>query len=52
MNSSDLTSFYYYLLIVTDLLPNNLSKYIYLDLDICFCKDLTELFNIDIKDNL
>ena len=52
MNSSDLTSFYYYLLIVTDLLPNNLSKCIYLDLDICFCKDLTELFNIDIKDNL
>ena len=51
MNSSDLTSFYYYLLIVTDLLPNNLSKYIYLDLDICFCKDLTELFNIDIKHN-
>ena len=51
MNSSNLTSFSYYRLIVADLLPNNLSKCIYLDLDICVCKDLTELFNIDIKDN-
>ena len=51
MNLSNLTSFSYYRLIVADLLPNNWSKCIYLDLDICVCKDLTELFNIDIKDN-
>ena len=51
MNSSNLTSSSYYRLIVADLLPNKLSKCIYLDLDICVCKDLTELFNIDIKDN-
>jgi lipopolysaccharide biosynthesis glycosyltransferase len=51
MNSSNLTSSSYYYLIVADLLPNDLSKCIYLDLDICFCKDLTELFNIDIEDN-
>ena len=51
MNSSNLTSSSYYRLIVADLLPNKLSKCIYLDLDICVCNDLTELFNIDIKDN-
>ena len=51
INSSDLTSFSYYRLIVADLLPNNWSKCIYLDLDICVCKDLTELFIIDLKDN-
>ena len=51
MNSSNLTSFSYYFLIVTNLSPNNLSKCIYQDLDLCFCKDLTELFNIDIKHN-
>ena len=51
INSSDLTSFSYYRLIVADLLPNNLNKCIYLDFDICVCKDLTELFIIDLKDN-
>ena len=41
----------YYLLLVGDLLSKELNKCIFLDVDICVCKDLSELFNIDIKDN-
>ena len=41
----------YYRLLVGDLLPKELDKCIFLDVDICVCKDLSELFNIDIKDN-
>ena len=41
----------YYRLLIGDLLPNEIDKCIYLDVDICVCKDLSELFNIDIKDN-
>ena len=41
----------FYRLLVGDLLPNEIDKCIYLDIDICVCKDLSELFNIDIKDN-
>ena len=41
----------YYRLLIGDLLPNEIDKCIYLDNDICACKDLSKLFNIDIKDN-
>lgn len=41
----------YYRLLIGELLPNEINKCIYLDSDICVCKDLSELFNIDIKDN-
>ena len=41
----------YYRLLIGDLLPNEIDKCIYLDNDICVCKDLSELYNIDIKDN-
>ena len=41
----------YYRLLVGDLLSKELNKCIFLDVDICVCKDLSELFNIDIKDN-
>ena len=41
----------YYRLLVGDLLPKELDKCIFLDVDICVCKDLSEIFNIDIKDN-
>ena len=33
------------------IIPNEIDKCIYLDSDICICKDLSDLFNIDIKDN-
>ena len=38
-------------MLVGDLLPKELNKCIFLDVDICVCKDLSEIFNIDIKDN-
>ena len=41
----------YYRLLIGDLLTEEFDKCIYLDVDICVCKDLSELFNIDIKDN-
>ena len=41
----------YYHLLIGDLLPNELNKCLYLDVDICVCKDLAELFNIDIEEN-
>ena len=40
----------YYRLLIGDILPIKFDKCIYLDIDICVCKDLSELFNIDIKD--
>ena len=41
----------YYRLLIGDLLPKEIEKCIYLDVDICALKDLSELFNIDMKDN-
>ena len=41
----------YYRLLIGDLLPNEIDKCIYLDADLCICKDLSELYNIDLKDN-
>lgn len=41
----------YYRLLAGILLPKEYNKCIYLDVDICVCKDLSELFNIDLKDN-
>ena len=40
----------YFLLLVGDLLPEEIEKCIYLNVDVCVCKDLSELFNIDIND--
>ena len=51
MNIPHITLPTYYRLLIADLLPNEIDKCIYLDVDICVCKDLTDLFNIDIKDN-
>lgn len=41
----------YYRLLIGDVLPKEFNKCIYLDVDVCVCKDLSELFNIDLKDN-
>ena len=51
MNIPHITVPTYYRLLIGELLPNEIDKCIYLDSDICVCKDLSELFNIDIKDN-
>ena len=48
INKSEKALSSYYLLLVGDLLSKELNKCIFLDEDI---KDLSELFNIDIKDN-
>ena len=39
----------YYRLLFGELLPADLEKCIYLDVDICVCKDLSDLYNIDLK---
>ena len=41
----------YYRLLIGDLLPKEFDKCIYLDVDLCVCKDLSELFNIDLQNN-
>ena len=41
----------YYRLLISDLLPKEIDKCIYLDADLCIVKDLSDLFNIDMKDN-
>ena len=41
----------FYRLIIADVIPEEFDKCIYLDVDVCVCKDLSELFNIDLKDN-
>ena len=46
-----ITFTYYYRLLIGDLLPKEINKCIYLDSDICVCKDLTELFNMNMSDN-
>ena len=43
--------YYYYRLLLGDLIPKDIDKCIYLDVDTCANKDLSELFNIDMKDN-
>ena len=48
---SYITSTTYYRLLIGDILPEEFEKCIYLDIDICVCKDLSELFNINIGDN-
>lgn len=51
MKISHITLPTYYHLLIGDLLPKNIDKCIYLDVDICVRKDLSELFNINMKDN-
>lgn len=46
-----ITSPTYYRLLAIDFLPKEYDKCIYLDVDICVCKDLSELYDIDIGDN-
>ena len=41
----------YYRLLIGDILPKEIDKCIYLDVDLCIVKDLSDLFNIDMKDN-
>ena len=41
----------FYRLLIGDLLPKEIKKCIYLDVDMCVSKDLTELFNVNLKDN-
>ena len=41
----------FYRLLIADLLPKEIDKCIYLDVDICALKDLSQLFTIDLKDN-
>ena len=50
MNISNITISNYYRLLIPDLMPRELNKCIYLDADICVLKDLSELYNIDLKD--
>ena len=47
--TSNLQNNYHFLM--EHLIPKELDKCIYLDADICVNKDLSELFNIDMKDN-
>lgn len=51
MHIKHITKTTYYRLLIAELLPIEIDKCIYLDVDICVCKDLSELFNIDMKDN-
>ena len=51
MHIRHITKTTYYRLLIGDLLPIEIDKCIYLDVDICVCKDLSELFNIELKDN-
>ena len=41
----------YYLLLIADLLPKEIDKCIFLNVNTCVNKDLSDLFNIDMKDN-
>ena len=41
----------YYRLLIGDLLPREIDKCIYLDIDICVRKDLSELFKINMENN-
>ena len=41
----------YYRLLIGDLLPKEINKCIYLDIDVCVTKDLSEMFNINLNDN-
>lgn len=51
MNIPHISFITYYRLLIADLLPEEIDKCIYLDIDLCVCKDLSELFNINLKDN-
>ena len=51
MQISHISSPPYYRLLAADILPKEYNKCIYLDCDICVCKDLSELYNIDMKNN-
>ena len=44
-------SYTYFFLLIGDLLPKEFDKCIYLNLDVCVCKDLSELFTINLGDN-
>ena len=41
----------FYRLLIGNLLPKDIDKCIYLDVDVCVNKDLTDLFKIDLKNN-
>lgn len=51
MHIPHITSPTYYRLLAADILPQEYDKCIYLDCDICVCKDLGELYNIDMENN-
>lgn len=51
MQISHITSPTYYRLLAADILPKEYDKCIYLDVDICVCKDLSELFSMNMEDN-
>ena len=51
MNIPHISYTTYYRLLISDLLPKEIDKCIYLDVDLCIVKDLSDLFNIDMKDN-
>ena len=51
MRIAHITSPTYYRLLAGDLLPKEYGKCIYLDVDICVCQDLSELYNIDMGNN-
>lgn len=51
MQISHITSPTYYRLLAANILPQKYEKCIYLDVDVCVCKDLSELYNIDLKDD-
>ena len=51
MHIPHVTSPTYYRLLAGDLLPKEYDKCIYLDVDVCVCRDLASLYNIDMGSN-
>ena len=51
MHIPHITSPTYYRLLAGDLLPKKYDKCIYLDVDVCVCRDLASLYNIDMGSN-
>lgn len=51
MKIPHITFITYYRLLIGYLLPKEINKCIYLDVDICVCKDLSELYNINLNNN-
>lgn len=46
-----ITSPTYYRLLAADILPNYYDRCLYLDVDVCVCQDLSELYSIDLGNN-